>query len=423
MVVTIIGCCAVFGAYLSGLFHEYIPANHECWWTTYAMYLLRKWGRLAQQVVIHVKVMSGKGKWAQLELERRRKAVDKLRPSLPAGVDEEIMFILEQQLELRIFTPHGLVTGGAGSSGAILYFHGGGFVMCSVSMYRKFCANLALETGIRVFAVNYRKAPEYPFPCAQLDAFDTAVYLYDNCKALNLDVNRLVFAGDSAGGQLVINCWYRLIHSKCPLRPVGLSLVYPALGYSFDTPSTQRSKNYPPLTLNALSFYVLSVNAEEHDSYQYRLLAKNEQFDDDDIAPELRARANPSRYLTPEERADWRPMQNRKVGFTEEERRFRKKVAALASDPNFVPLFIPDADLALLPPVRIFAAEHDVLLNDAQMLHARLIELNCDSELTVWTGTLHACLVLSKYHFGLEMFKNATKAADEFFQSTRQLLD
>ena len=82
--------------------------------------------------------------------------------------------------------------------------------MCSVSMYRKFCANLALETGTRVFAVNYRKAPEFPFPCAQLDAFDTAVYLYDNCKALNLDVNRLVFAGDSAGGQLVINCWVRI---------------------------------------------------------------------------------------------------------------------------------------------------------------------------------------------------------------------
>ena len=47
-------------AYLSGLFHEYIPPNHERYWTTYAMYLLRKWGRISQQCIIRLKVLSGK---------------------------------------------------------------------------------------------------------------------------------------------------------------------------------------------------------------------------------------------------------------------------------------------------------------------------------------------------------------------------
>lgn len=171
----------------------------------------------------------GQGKFAQYELTRRRNAVDKLRPSLPEGVTEEIIHILDN-LEVRIFKPV------AQTKGSTLYFHGGGFVMCSVSMYRKFLANLALKTSTTVYAVNYRKAPEHPFPSAQLDAFDTAVYLFQNAEKMDLDPDNVVFAGDSAGGQLAVNCWYRLHHSKYNYRPVGISIVYPALGYSFDTP-------------------------------------------------------------------------------------------------------------------------------------------------------------------------------------------
>ena len=184
---------------------------------------------ISHRFFVHFIKIIGQGKFAQFELTRRRNAVDKLRPSLPEGVTEEIIHILDN-LEVRIFKPV------AQTRGSILYFHGGGFVMCSVSMYRKFLANLALKTSTTVYAVNYRKAPEHPFPSAQLDAFDTAVYLFQNAENFDLDPENVVFAGDSAGGQLAVNCWYRLHHSKYNYRPVGISIVYPALGYSFDTP-------------------------------------------------------------------------------------------------------------------------------------------------------------------------------------------
>ena len=87
------------------------------------------------------------------------------------------------------------------------------------------------------------------------------------------------------------------------------------------------------------------MNAEDHDSYQYRtvqnnvlslkyesqvlnperLLTRNEQFDDDDIPTEMRARADLNKYLPREELADWVPMKKRKSGFTPEEADFRKK--------------------------------------------------------------------------------------------------
>ena len=67
--------------------------------------------------------------------------------------------------------------------------------MCSVSMYRKFLSNLALKTNSIVYSVNYRKAPEHPFPAAQLDAFNTAVYLYKNSKKYKIDTDNVVFSG------------------------------------------------------------------------------------------------------------------------------------------------------------------------------------------------------------------------------------
>ena len=95
---------------------------------------------------------------------------------------------------------------------------------------------LANHTGSVVFCVNYRKAPEHPFPAGQLDVFDSTLYLFQNASKYGFDPNEVIFTGDSAGGFLSINCWYRFHLSNYHFRPKGISLLYPALGYTLDTP-------------------------------------------------------------------------------------------------------------------------------------------------------------------------------------------
>jgi acetyl esterase/lipase len=91
-------------------------------------------------------------------------------------------------------------TRSAGSSpGTIIYLHGGGYIGASPRMYALFLADLARVTGCRVFAADYRLAPEFPFPAAVDDIIAVAHELLDG----GLPPAQLIIAGDSGGGGLV----------------------------------------------------------------------------------------------------------------------------------------------------------------------------------------------------------------------------
>jgi acetyl esterase/lipase len=81
---------------------------------------------------------------------------------------------------------------------AILYLHGGGYVLCSPQTHRPITSRLALDTGMPVLVPHYRLAPEHPFPAALDDAL--AAYLWLLAHAI--PASRIVVAGDSAGGHL-----------------------------------------------------------------------------------------------------------------------------------------------------------------------------------------------------------------------------
>jgi epsilon-lactone hydrolase len=96
---------------------------------------------------------------------------------------------------------------------AILYLHGGGFRVGSVASHRDLIAQIALGSGCRVLAINYRLAPEYRFPAA----LDDALAAYDWMLGQGLEPANIAFAGDSAGGNLVLA-------AMLALRERGLSL-------------------------------------------------------------------------------------------------------------------------------------------------------------------------------------------------------
>ncbi|HKC66398.1 MAG TPA: alpha/beta hydrolase [Pyrinomonadaceae bacterium] len=97
--------------------------------------------------------------------------------------------------------------------GAILYLHGGGYVSCSAATHRPITAALARLSRLRVFSLNYRLAPEHRFPAALDDA--TAAYRW--LLEQGLTARSLAFAGDSAGGGLVLATLLRVRDEGLPL--------------------------------------------------------------------------------------------------------------------------------------------------------------------------------------------------------------
>jgi len=105
---------------------------------------------------------------------------------------------------------------------AILYFHGGGFRIGSVASHRDLIAQIALASGCRVLAINYRLAPEHRFPAA----LDDAIAAYDWMLGQGLTPGNVAFAGDSAGGNLVLAAMLALRERGLPL-PVSAVLMSP----------------------------------------------------------------------------------------------------------------------------------------------------------------------------------------------------
>ncbi|MEX1307181.1 MAG: alpha/beta hydrolase [Eubacteriales bacterium] len=124
----------------------------------------------------------------------------------------------------------------------LLHFHGGAYI--SGNGYTNFLLpRYAHELGCPVFSVEYRLAPEFPFPFGQNDCFAVLEYLNKNAKELGLDATRAVVTGESAGGGLAA--------SVCQMArdkgiPVALQvLLYPVISNACDTPSMKMFVDTP----------------------------------------------------------------------------------------------------------------------------------------------------------------------------------
>ncbi len=101
---------------------------------------------------------------------------------------------------------------------AIFYFHGGGFRIGSVASHRELIAQIAVASGCRALAINYRLAPEHRFPAA----LDDALAAYDWMLDRGLEPANIAFAGDSAGGNLVLAAMLALRERKLPPPGAGV---------------------------------------------------------------------------------------------------------------------------------------------------------------------------------------------------------
>jgi acetyl esterase len=133
----------------------------------------------------------------------------------------------------RIYTP---VAAGGTALPALVYFHGGGFVLGDLDCYDSLCRTLANESGCRVISIDYRLAPEFAFPAAVDDAIAALNWVEANATGLGIDPNRIAVGGDSAGGNLAAVLTH-LSRGKAGPHIAFQLLIYPIASMHQDAPS------------------------------------------------------------------------------------------------------------------------------------------------------------------------------------------
>src|SRR5690242_13411101 len=152
-------------------------------------------------------------------------------PATVETVRERVIQGPGDDLRLRIYRPPG-----DGQFPLLAFFHGSGFVLCSLDTHDGLCRNLCAGAGCVVVSVDYRLAPEHKYPAGLDDCVFATRWIADHAGELEGDAQRLVVGGDSAGGNLAAAAALRLRDQGGPPL-VGQLLIYPVTDYH--TPGTR----------------------------------------------------------------------------------------------------------------------------------------------------------------------------------------
>ncbi len=174
-------------------------------------------------------------------------------PSVELGAVEELAIPAEgRTIGARLYRP----PGSAPAAPLLLYFHGGGFVIGDLETHDPICRRICREAEALVLAVDYRLAPEHPFPAAVEDAFAAFDWLAPAAASLGADPERLWVGGDSAGGTLAAALARRAAApAEGTERLAGQALIYPALDRVNDYPSHAAYAEMFPIPLPVLAWF------------------------------------------------------------------------------------------------------------------------------------------------------------------------
>jgi acetyl esterase len=134
----------------------------------------------------------------------------------------------------------------SGALPALIYFHGGGFVAGSLESHDGLCRQFAAEGGFKVIAVDYRLAPENPYPAAVDDAWAATRWIEQNAADLGVDAGRIAVGGDSAGAMLAA------IVTQLAKEKGGLKLAFQLLMF----PNTQIGGETSSLNEFAVGYFL-----------------------------------------------------------------------------------------------------------------------------------------------------------------------
>jgi acetyl esterase len=153
-------------------------------------------------------------------------------------------------LNTRLYVPFDAATPGP----LLVYLHGGGWVLCDLDTHDQTCRFIAREAGVRVLAVDYRRAPEYPFPAPLDDAVTAVRFAIAEAGRLGADPVRVAVGGDSAGGNLAAAA-ARLLSKDESTAPAFQLLIYPVTDLSHKRRSYQLFQDGFFLTERQMDWY------------------------------------------------------------------------------------------------------------------------------------------------------------------------
>ena len=156
----------------------------------------------------------------------------------------------------------------------IIYYHGGGFVFKGSPKHHFLCKKFALDTNSKVIFVDYRVAPKYKYPTPINDSIDAYKWVINNTEILNIDPNKIIVYGTSAGGCLAVEVILKAKEEKLKL-PALQMLIYPALDKRMITESMQKYQDTPILnakfTKKMWKYYLNNneyISPNERDDYK-----------------------------------------------------------------------------------------------------------------------------------------------------------
>lgn len=268
-----------------------------------------------------------------------RRAQDSIGKLMANSYKEQVAIekIKVEEIVCAMLTPHDVLT-----DGVIIYLHGGGYVGGNLDYALGFGSALAARCGIKVFAVEYRLAPEFPYPAALDDAMAAYGYLLSN----GFDPSRIVLCGDSAGAGLCYSLCQKL-RDKGRTIPVGIVAISPWTDLTLSGESHEINKKADPsLTKERLKYfadcYVYGANVDGKGKLTPRV---NENLEED-----IKAKSNP----------------------------------------KISPLFDSQEKM---PESLIFVGNDEILYDDAYFLHEKLLKAGCESELVVAPDLWHGYIL------------------------------
>ena len=149
-----------------------------------------------------------------------------------------------------------------GDSPVVLFIHGGGFVIGDLASHHPFCTSLAKELDLPVVAVDYRLAPEHPFPAAPDDCEAAARWVASNPHALPFRPTGLIPCGDSAGGNLAIVTTMALKDAPAEVPVLAQFPLYPVVDSSGDYESFRECAEGFLLTSETMAWFGRQYAAE-----------------------------------------------------------------------------------------------------------------------------------------------------------------
>lgn len=168
-------------------------------------------------------------------------------PRLAAVNDRIICGPANDDLAVRIYQP----TNQAGVVPALVFFHGGGWAVGDLDTHDHVCRYLAAHAEIVIVSVDYRLAPEHPFPAPLDDCIQAVHWVFDNAEALGINNTQIAVGGDSAGGNLAAAVCLEL-REHPDLNLAFQLLIYPTCDFTADHPSMRENGNGYLLTVEAM---------------------------------------------------------------------------------------------------------------------------------------------------------------------------